>query len=90
MQLGRVVGKVVSNQKSEKLVGLKLLIVERLDERGKPAGGYLVATDVIGAGIGDTVITVTGSSARQIPEMKDKPIDALIAGIVDEIQFEGE
>lgn len=76
MKMGNVVGNVVSTRKVERLVGNKLLIVE--DEYGN----RFVAVDMVGAGMGETVLVATGSAARV--SAPDAPIDAAIVGIVDE------
>ena len=61
------------------------------DPYGKPEGTYLVAVDTVDAGFGETVLIVSGSSARMASGMKDCPVDAAIVGIVDTIQVkEGE
>ncbi len=90
MQLARVKGTVVSTQKSEKLVGLKLLVVEPIDvETLEPAGKPLVAVDAVGAGEGEVVLFVAGSSARLTARTKDLPVDATIMGIVDYVELMG-
>ena len=53
---------------------------------GKPEGSYLVAVDTVDAGVGETVLIVSGSSARMASGLKDCPVDAAIVGIVDAIQ----
>jgi microcompartment protein CcmK/EutM len=61
-----------------------------MDPRGKPEGTYLVAVDTVDAGIGETVLIVSGSSARMASGMKDCPVDAAIVGIVDTVQIAEE
>jgi microcompartment protein CcmK/EutM len=85
MLLARVVGTVVATRKDEKLVSNKLLLVRPVDPQGKPDGGYLVAVDTVDAGAGETVLIVSGSSARMASGMKDCPVDAAIVGIVDTV-----
>jgi microcompartment protein CcmK/EutM len=68
--------------------GRKLLLAERLDQNGKPTGGYLIAMDAIGAGMGETVIILDeGSGARQILEDDQAPIRSLVVGIVDSLEL---
>ena len=86
MIIARVVGTVVATRKDERLVSNKLLIARPVDPRGKAEGSYLVAVDTVDAGFGETVLIVSGSSARMASDMKDCPIDAAIVGIVDSIQ----
>ena len=91
MVLARVKGSVVSTHKSEKIEGLKLLLLETLDPKtmeGK--GSYVVAMDAVGAGIGEVVFYVTGSSARQTAVTEGKPTDASIIAIVDNIEMDGQ
>ena len=87
MLLAKVVGTVVATRKDPRLVSNKLLIARPMDPRGKAEGSYLVAVDTVDAGIGETVLIVSGSSARMASGMKDCPIDAAIVGIVDDIQI---
>ncbi|MBI4551748.1 MAG: EutN/CcmL family microcompartment protein [Candidatus Latescibacteria bacterium] len=89
MDLGRVTGTVVATQKNERLAGYKLLIVSLLTLEGKPTGAHVVALDTIGAGVGETVIVVRGSSARQAEGMGGVPVDASIIAIIDSIEVEG-
>ncbi len=91
MILARVKGSVVSTHKSKKIEGLKLLLLETLDPmtmQGK--GSYVVAMDAVGAGIGEIVFYVTGSSARQTAVTEGKPTDASIIAIVDNIEMDGQ
>ena len=53
---------------------------------GKADGNYLVAVDTVDAGVGETVLIVSGSSARMASGMKDCPVDAAIVGIIDAIE----
>lgn len=91
MFLGRITGSVVSTQKVDELVGSKLLIVEplRVNEQDQsdlqPTGRSFVVIDTVGAGEGEVVLCVQGSSARFTPETKTLPIDAAIVGIVDTV-----
>jgi ethanolamine utilization protein EutN len=85
--LARVVGTVVATRKDERLVSNKLLVARPVDPQGKTDGGYLVAVDTVDAGVGETVLIVSGSSARMASGMKDCPVDAAIVGIVDAIEI---
>ena len=83
MLLALVTGTVLASAKSERTDGLKMLILQPLDLEGRPKGSYLVAFDAIGAGEGEVVLYVTGSSARQTERTEGKPTDATIFAIVD-------
>lgn len=89
MLLARVIGTIVASSKDAELVGLKLLLLEGADPSGKPAGAQVVAVDAVGAGVGDLVMYCTGSSARQTKVTKDKPVDAVVMGIVDLVEERG-
>src|SRR5712671_3311722 len=90
MVLGKVVGTVVSTRKEDELTGLKLLLVKACDVDGKPTGSTVVAVDAVGAGVGEVVLYASGSSARQTKVTKDRPVDATIMAIIDEIAIDGE
>jgi len=83
--LAKVVGTVVATRKDPRLVSNKLMVVRPVDPRGKAEGSYLVAVDTVDAGVGETVLIVSGSSARMASGMKDCPIDAAIVGIIDTV-----
>ncbi len=85
MLLAKIVGTVVATRKDPRLVSNKLLIARPMDPRGNPEGHYVVAVDTVDAGVGETVLIVSGSSARMASGLKDCPVDAAIVGIVDEV-----
>jgi microcompartment protein CcmK/EutM len=86
MIIAKVVGTVVATRKDERLVSTKLLVVRPVDPKGKTEGNYLVAVDTVDAGSGETVLVVSGSSARMASGMKDCPVDAAIVGVIDHIE----
>jgi ethanolamine utilization protein EutN len=88
MILGRIVGTVVSTRKDPRLDGKALLIVKPVSPEGVDEAGYLVAIDTVAAGFRETVLVVSGSSARMAAECKDRPVDAAIVGIVDSITLD--
>ncbi len=87
MLLGKIAGTVVATLKDEKLEGKKLLIVRIIDPETGDDLGYQVAVDTVGAGAGETVVIVRGSSARMATGMVDHPVDCTIVGIVDTVDF---
>ena len=87
MQMARVIGDVVATRKDPRLVSSKLLIARPMDPHGKAEGNYLVAVDTVDAGVGETVLIVSGSSARMASGMKDTPVDAAVVGIIDTIDL---
>ncbi|SJZ37774.1 ethanolamine utilization protein EutN [Pilibacter termitis] len=87
MILGRVIGNIWSTRKNERLTGLKFMVVERLDHQENSTQDTFIAADNVGAGVGDTVIVVTGSAARVALE-QEIPVDSTIVGIVDSVEQE--
>ena len=89
MILGRITGSVVSTIHHPIVDGRKLLVAERLDQRGRPGGGYLIAFDAIGAGQGETVLILDeGNGARQVLDDANAPVRSVVVGIVDELVLE--
>ena len=88
MILARVVGTVVATRKDPRLEGKKLLILKPVSPEGKDESGYVVSVDTVGAGVGEWVIAVSGSSARLAEGCKDTPVDNTIIGIVDEVHLD--
>ena len=86
MILAKVVGTVVATRKDERLVSNKLLIAKPINPNGSEVGGDLIAVDTVDAGAGETVLIVSGSSARMAAGLKDCPVDAAIVGIVDAVE----
>ena len=89
MILGRIMGSVVSTIHHPIVDGRKLLVAERLDQAGRPTGGYVIALDAIGAGKGETVLILDeGNGARQILDDANAPVRSVVIGIVDELELE--
>lgn len=94
MFVAKVTGSIVSTQKVKSMTGHKLLTVEpyRVDpgnrERLISTGRTFVVVDCVGAGVGEMVLIVQGSSARLTPETEKLPVDAAIIGIVDTVNVE--
>jgi ethanolamine utilization protein EutN len=87
MLLARIVGTIVATRKDPLLVSNKLMVVRQVNPQGKAEGLYLVAVDTVDAGVGETVLVVSGSSARMAAGLKDCPVDAAIVGIVDAVEM---
>ena len=90
MILGKVIGTLVASRKEPTLEGLTLLVVRACDVDGKPTGGIAVAVDAVGAGVGEVVLYCAGSSARQTQVTQNRPVDATIMAIVDEVAVDGD
>src|SRR5438874_12777529 len=90
----KVTGSVVATQKLASMVGHKLLTVEPLRvepgqrDRLVSTGRTFVVVDTVGAGEGETVLIVQGSSARLTPETEKLPVDCTIVGIVDSVNIQ--
>ncbi len=70
--------------------GMKFLVLRQLDVDNAETGGYVVAVDAVGAGVGEVVLYASGSSARQTEMTRDRPCDAVIMAIVDTWDVGGE
>ncbi len=90
MLLAKVVGTVVSTQKEPSMDGLRFMLLQPVDLEGGPGGTHVVAVDAVGAGVGETVLYATGSSARQTVVTDKRPCDAVIMAIVDQWEVGGE
>lgn len=90
MIFAKVAGTVVSTKKSDTTAGTKYLLVQLCTHREKPKSEYVVALDLVGAGYGELVIISQGSSARQTERTFEKPIDAVVVGIVDLVEENGK
>ena len=89
MQIGRVIGTVVSTQKHRKLEGAKLLLVQPLALDGQPRGVAVLTIDSVGAGVGERVlIVIEGKAAGAALRRKAAPVDAAIIGIIDEVSID--
>jgi microcompartment protein CcmK/EutM len=90
MLLARVIGTVVSTQKSQNLEGIKFLLLEKIDPVTlKGLNDFVVSADSVGAGAGEIVFYVSGSSARFTKVTEGKPADSAIIAIVDFIEKDG-
>jgi microcompartment protein CcmK/EutM len=90
MVLGKVIGTLVATRKEPTLEGLKLLLVQACGVDGTPSGGTVVAVDAVGAGVGEIVLYASGSSARQTTATQNRPVDATIMAIVDQVAMDGD
>jgi microcompartment protein CcmK/EutM len=90
MLLGKVVGTLVATRKETTMEGLKFLVLKQLDIEGQETGGYRVAADAVGAGLGEIVLYATGSAARQTKYTHERPCDGVIMAIVDVLEVDGE
>jgi microcompartment protein CcmK/EutM len=91
MKIGRVVGTVVSTINAPVFDGRRLLLCDLLDGSGRPAGGYLICVDTVGSGAGETVLILDeGGSARQVLGLAAGPVRAVVVGVVDQLEVDGE
>lgn len=88
MLIAKIIGTVVATRKHEQLVGSKIQVLQPLSpETLTPSGDPIVAVDTVGAGVGEEVIVVLGSGARQAVGNDSCPVDATIIGIIDQIDI---
>jgi ethanolamine utilization protein EutN len=93
MFLAKVIGNVVATQKSPEFQGMKLLLLQPYINRESElvaSGSSIVAVDSVGAGLGECVLFTQGSSARLTHNTKAAPVDAVIVGIVDSVEVDGQ
>jgi carbon dioxide concentrating mechanism protein CcmL len=83
MILGKVVGTIVSSTIDDGIKGSRYLLIEKTDQYGNKLGDYIVALDILGVANDELVMVTEGSPSRETPETVNKPVDALIVGIVD-------
>lgn len=88
MLIAKVIGSVWATQKSEQLRGLRILVVQPLDRQQRPAGNPIAAVDTLGAGKGQLVLLVTGSSAQRVVPNIPVPIDAATVSVIDNLDIE--
>jgi carbon dioxide concentrating mechanism protein CcmL len=85
MQIAKVLGTVVSTHKSSHLSGVKLILVQFIDEKGQELPQYEVAGDLVGAGVNEWVLVTRGSAARKEQGQEHRPLDAMVVGIIDTV-----
>ena len=90
MKLGKIVGTVVSTRKDEKIEGLRFYLVQDLTLELEERDTFVVAADVMGAGVGEIVLYAQGSSARQTRQTDARPVDAVVMAIVDILEVGGD
>jgi microcompartment protein CcmK/EutM len=88
MILARVVGSVVATRKDPRLEGKTLLVLKPITPQGQDTGSYVIAVDTVSAGYRETVIAVSGSSARMAEGCQDRPVDTAVIGIVDRVSVD--
>lgn len=86
MIICKVIGHVWATKKEDGLSGQKLMIVREEKQEGSD-GSMMVAADLIGAGIGEQVLVVSGSTARRALGSDDAPVDCAIVGIIDSLEI---
>jgi ethanolamine utilization protein EutN len=90
MKIARVIGSAVSTVKDPKLTGYKLLIVQYASPNNELFGDAFIAVDSVGAGEGELVILVEGSSARYTGKTEASAVDVVIIGILDSLTLHNE
>ncbi|BFM40370.1 EutN/CcmL family microcompartment protein [Synechocystis sp. LKSZ1] len=88
MQIAKVLGTVVSTHKTRSLTGVKLLVVQYINAQGQALDQYEVAADIVGAGVNEWVLVTRGSAARKDSGNEERPLDAMVIGIIDTVTVE--
>ena len=87
MILGLVVGEIHSTINHPFYDAKKLLVVEKTDPAGKPTGDYVIAVDVVDAGVGERVlVNDEGNGARQVFASENAPVRSIVVGIIDHVE----
>ncbi len=91
MTIAEVTGEVVSTVKNAEFKGHKLLLVRNRDLEGGLMDGEYIALDSVDAGIGDRVlINREGGSARLLLGNDRIPVQAVIVGVIDDMDLPGQ
>ena len=86
MILGRVIGEIHGTIKHRFYEAKRLLVIEKMNDRGAATGDYLIAADAVGAGADERVLVLDeGNGARQVFDSKDGPVRSVVVGIIDDI-----
>lgn len=85
MVLGKVVGTVVNSKSNIGIEGARFILIDKCNQKGEKKGDFIVALDILGVAKDELVMISTSTSARETNITKNKPIDALITGIIDVI-----
>ena len=86
----KVCGSVVATARADGIEGARYLLVKPCDLRGVEGRDGIVALDPLGVAPGEVVMLSQGSSSRQTEISRDKPVDAIIVGIIDTIEENGK
>lgn len=87
MKFGKIIGRVISTQKVESFEGLKLVLIQPLNEKLEAAGDAIVAVDTLQSDVGQIIYFETSKEASRIIEKEMNPCDAAVMGIVDDINL---
>ncbi len=90
MQIAKVRGTVVSTYKARSMTGVKFLLLQYIDAEGQLIPKYEVAGDIVGAGIDEWVLVSRGGAARIEDGYNNRPLDAMVVGIIDTITVENQ
>jgi microcompartment protein CcmK/EutM len=90
MILAEVTGTIVASSRNDKMDSPVYLLVTPCSSDGTAEGTAIVVLDPIGASRREIVLVSQGSSTRQIPQTVEKPVDALVIGIVDDVSEGGK
>lgn len=83
MILGKIAGTVVSSSMNVGIDGARFLLVEKCDQKGERKNDFVIALDLMGAKNDEMVFISESTSARETIITTNKPVDAIIIGIID-------
>lgn len=88
MILARVTGTVTSSDKDPELADYKLLVVQPLGLDLEAEGEEMIAIDRVDAGVGDRVlVSREGNAARQVTGRERIPVQNVVIGVVDRVDW---
>ena len=85
MRICKVIGHVWATKEQDSLNGQKFMVVQET-ETASEQNITFVAADMVGAGVGEDVLVVTGSTARRAAGNESIPVDSAIVGIIDSME----
>lgn len=88
MYICKVIGKVVSNQKNEKLMGSSIVMLRVVSLSAKKneiieGNEIFAAVDTVGCGTGNYVLVTRGANAVYACKNTNAPVDMAVVGIID-------
>jgi ethanolamine utilization protein EutN len=90
MKIARVIGNIWATHKEPRLTGLRFVVVQPVNRQDEKESEMIVAADPLGAGIGQDVLLVEGSTAVRALRNSELPVDAAVVAIVEKLELSSE